>query len=274
MARILLISSLTAASHVGATVSAFVMRRLGVDVAVLPTTLFGRHPGWGAPGGGVTPPKTLRGMWDGVRAQVDQRGRGFDAVMTGYMGHLDHVALAADIIDALKPPHVLVDPVMGDAGEAGGGLYVPEARAEAICDRLVPRAHILTPNHWEWRYITGATDEPASAPPRALAGVRETLVTSVEDGARIGAMLFENGITRRVMHERFDDMPHGGGDALAADYLAHRVLGADPAQSLGTAVSSVFAMMRAAEAMDAGELPFVRAQSTLADAPPLEVETL
>ena len=274
MARILLISSLTATSHVGATVSAFVMRRLGVDVAVLPTTLFGRHPGWGAPGGTVTPPDTLRGMWEGVRAQIQTRGRGFDAVMTGYMGDADHVALAAEIIDALMPAHVLVDPVMGDWDEGGGRLYVPEARAEAICDQLVPRAHIVTPNSWEWRYITGSLAEGRDAPPRALAGTRETLVTSVEDGERIGAMLFARGATHRVLHDRYPDMPHGGGDALAADYLAQRVLGVEPETALGSAVSSVFAMMRAADAMDEGELPFVRAQATLQDAPPLQVETL
>ena len=274
MARILLISSLTAASHVGATVSAFVMRRLGVDVAVLPTTLFGRHPGWGAPGGGITPPDMLRGMWAGVRDQVDDTGRGFDALMCGYMGDEDHVALAAEIIDHLAPAHVLVDPVMGDWGsEAEGRLYVPQARAEAICDHLVPRAHIVTPNSWEWRYITGSNAEPRDAPPRPLAGTRETLVTSVERGAQIGAVLFEGERTHAVMHDRYDDMPHGGGDALAADHLAQRVLGHRPADALGASVSSVFAMMRAADAMDAGELPFVRAQSTLQSAPALPVET-
>ena len=275
MARILLISSFTAASHVGSVVSAFVMRRLGADVSVLPTTLFGRHPGWGAPGGAVTPPELLRGMWDGVRAQVERRGSGFDAVMTGYMGDTDHVDLAASVIDHLKPAHVLVDPVMGDwtEGEAGQ-LYIPQARAEAICDALVPRAHIVTPNSWEWRYITGSLDEPREQPPRPLAGMRETLVTSVEDRGRIGAVLFEGGRTHRVMHDRFEAMPNGGGDALAADYLAQRVLGRAPDEALGSAVSSVFAMMQAAEAMDAGELPFVRAQDTLQTAPPLTVETL
>lgn len=272
VARILLMSSLTAASNVGATVSAFVMRRLGVEVAVLPTTLFGRHPGWGAPGGGVTPPETLRGMWEGVRAQVERRGSGFDAVMTGYLGHEDHVALAVEVMDHLAPAHILVDPVMGD-WDTEGGLYIPQQRAEAICDQLVPRAHIVTPNSWEWRYITGSLDEPRAEPPRPLAGTRETLVTSVEDGERIGAMLFEGGRTHAVMHERFEDMPHGGGDALAADYLAQRVLGRSPADALGPAVSSVFAMMRAADDTDAGELPLVRLQDTLKDAPALEVRT-
>ena len=299
--RCLLISSFCAASHVGSVASAFVMRRLGVDVCVLPTTLFGRHPGWGAPGGGVTDPAQLRSMWEGVRAQMSEHGLHFSAVMTGYMGATEHVALAADIIDALSPAHVLVDPVMGDWGDWGdwgdegdGGLYVPEDRAEAICDLLVPRAQIVTPNAWEWRYITGSLDEPRDAPPRPLAGTRETLVTSVmegvtsvtegvtsvtkgvttvTDGARIGAICFHAGDAHSVMHERFDGMPNGGGDALAGAYLARRLLGLEPGAALQRSVGEVFALMRRADALDAGELPLARAQDVFDGTDPLPLQS-
>lgn len=253
------------------------MRRLGVDVAVLPTTLFGRHPGWGAPGGMVTPAETLRSMWDGLRAQLDAGGRPFDAVMTGYMGDEAHITLAAEAIDLLKPAHILVDPVMGDWNKDApetGRLYIPKDRAEALCDQLVPRAHIVTPNSWEWRYLTGSLEQPRQALPRPLAGMRETLVTSVESEDQIGAMLFAGEDTHRILHDYYPNMPHGGGDALAADYLAQRLLGKTPKDAFGSAVSSVFAMMCAAEAMDAGELPFVRAQDTLQRAKPLTIETL
>ncbi|MGB3456592.1 MAG: hypothetical protein WBA35_09545, partial [Litorimonas sp.] len=86
MTRVLLISSFTSTSHVGSVVSAFVLRRMGVDVTVLPTTLFGRHPGWGAPGGDVVPTDKLTGMWEAVADQLQADGSHFDAVMTGYMG--------------------------------------------------------------------------------------------------------------------------------------------------------------------------------------------
>jgi pyridoxine kinase len=277
VARILLISSLTAGSHVGSTVSAFIMRRLGVDVAVLPTTLFGRHPGWGLPGGTITPPEVLQGMWDGLKAQLDAGGRPFDGIMTGYMGDESHIDLACEAIDTLKPDHILVDPVMGDWDKDAperGRLYIPKNRAEALCDELVPRAHIVTPNSWEWRYLTGSMEEPRADPPRPLAGMRETLVTSVEAQDKIGAMLFSTHKTYRILHDRYPNMPHGGGDALAADYLAHRVLGQSSEAAFSSAISSVFAMMRAADVLDAGELPFVRAQDTLKDAAPLTMETL
>jgi len=274
--RILLISSFTATSHVGAVVSAFVLRRLGINVTVLPTTLFGRHPGWGAPGGGIVPTGQLTDMWEAVHDQTTTLSQPFDAVMTGYMGEVGHVDLAAQIIDTLKPKTVLVDPVMGDGSRTGGGLYISQDRAEAICDALIPRAHIATPNLWEWRYITGNLDEAPDTLPRPLAGTDETLVTSVPDGNRIGALLFEDGKAHRIMHDRYNNVPNGGGDTLAAAYLGQRLRGDNPKEALGHSVSSVFAIMGAADAADAGELPLIRAQRFLdADggAPELTVET-
>jgi pyridoxine kinase len=276
VARILLISSFTASSHVGSVVSAFVLRRMGINVSVLPTTLFGRHPGWGAPGGDVVPTDKLTGMWEAVSAQADRQAQPFDAVMTGYMGEIGHVTLAADIIDTLRPKTVLVDPVMGDGSRTEGGLYIGQDRAEAICDQLIPRAHIATPNLWEWRYMTGNLNEAPDTPPRPLVGINETLITSVTEQDKIGAILFEGGQTHRIMHERYHGVPNGGGDTLAAAYLGQRLRGDDPRAALAHSVSAVFAIMGAAQDIDAGELPVIRAQRFLdADggAPELTVET-
>lgn len=276
VARILLISSFTATSHVGAVVSAFVLRRMGFNVTVLPTTLFGRHPGWGNPGGAAVPTQQLQAMWAAVAAQSEARGQSFDAIMTGYMGEAGHVALSADIIDQVQPPIVLVDPVMGDGSRAREGLYIDAERAEAICDRLIPRAHIATPNLWEWRYITGNLTEASDVMPRPLTGIRETLVTSVVRNTQIGAMLFEGETRHAVLHDRYDGVPNGGGDTLAAAYLGQRLNGVDPADALLRSVSAVFAIMGASDPVDAGELPVIRAQRFLdpdGGAPELTLET-
>lgn len=249
---------------------------MGVNVTVLPTTLFGRHPGWGSPGGAIVPTEQLADMWAAVLLQSETQSLPFDAVMTGYMGETGHVELAASIIDRLQPELVLVDPVMGDGSRAKEGLYIREGRAEAICDLLIPRAHIATPNLWEWRYITGNLAETPDTPPRPLAGVRETLVTSVADADRIGACLFERDRHHTVMHERYDGVPNGGGDTLAAAYLGQRLRGIEPCEALGRSVSAVFAIMGAADTVDAGELPLIRAQRFLdpdGGAPELTVET-
>lgn len=280
--RVLMMSSFTATSHVGSVVSAFVLRRMGIDVTVLPTTLFGRHPGWGPPGGDIVSTDQLRDMWNAALSQSTAQGLPFDAVMTGYMGDVGHVSLAAEIIDTLEPRFTLVDPVMGDGSPTKGGLYISEDRAEAICDQLIPRATIATPNLWEWRFITGNLSEPEDTPPRPLTGIEETLVTSVTSDQTIGAMLFSAGGCYRIQHDRFKSVPNGGGDALAASYLGHRLLGADPQRAMQRSVSAIFAVMQAANATDAGELPLIRAQHFLhsgqdpshGEAPLLAVERL
>ena len=59
MKHALVISSFVAGSNVGGSLAMKVLPQLGCEVALLPTTMLGRHPGWGAPGGGGVPP--LRG---------------------------------------------------------------------------------------------------------------------------------------------------------------------------------------------------------------------
>jgi len=66
MKTALILSSNVAASQVGATASAFCLRRMGINTIVLPTTVLGRHPGWGDPGGKAVPATQLRDMWRAI----------------------------------------------------------------------------------------------------------------------------------------------------------------------------------------------------------------
>ena len=261
MKTILVISSFVAASRVGATASAFCLRRLGHDVVVLPTTLMGRHPGWGKPGGGAVPAARMTKMWEAIKAQDIH----FDAILTGYMGEIEHISLAADIIQSLKTANpaltVLVDPVMGDEGR----LYIPEARALAICKQLIPLASVITPNVWELSYMTNAAGMDARC---------ETLVTSVAINDQIGAEYTSHSSTSVVSHKKFDSVPHGGGDALAGLFLGHHLNDHDPIISMSKAVAGVFKMMTAANELDAGELPLIRTQNEWADPLPLTAKTI
>ena len=254
--KTLILSSTVASSRVGASAASFCLRRLGVETVVLPTTLMGRHPGWGPPGGGATDSAILRDIWSGVAAQNIK----FDAVLTGYMGERAHIDLGVDIIDHVKSNNpdavIAVDPVMGDHG----ALYIPEDRASAIIKSLIPKADFITPNMWELEFITSRT-----------AALPDRLITSVLDGEKIGAV-WQSGATRhQVSHAKFDAVPHGGGDSLAALFLGRLLRGETPASALAKSVSSVFEIMRAADALDAGELPLVRMQAFINDAIALEL---
>jgi len=228
----------------------------------------GRHPGWGAPGGGAAETAQIEDMWQAIRKQ----GLHFDAVLTGYMGHVDHAALSSRIVHEVKQDNpeaiILVDPVMGDEG----ALYIPEDRAMMIKSQLVPLANILTPNAWELSYLTGKESETAPAIARTArdwSADTDILVTSVPVGEDIGALLVTSEEASLVQHKKFDKVPHGGGDALAATYLAHILLGLSPRQALEFSVASIFEVMSAAMKLDAGELPIIRKQDALVQADPL-----
>ena len=271
MKTALVISSYVAASRVGAAASAFCLRRLGVEAIVIPTTVLGRHPGWGAPGGQALEVSHLRDMWTAIKAQNLK----FDAVMTGYLAEDRHIDIAAEIISDVKTENpdaiILIDPVMGDDGR----LYVPESRADALITKLLPLADIITPNAWELSFIT---DKPAAD----LETIVETLsnlntaclVTSVPHGDTIGAVFVDGPARYFVHHEAFTSVPQGGGDSLAATFLAHLLTGGLRRDALAKSVASIFAILSVAVAENTDELPLVREQDALVIAKPLPIEIL
>lgn len=271
MKTALVISSFVAASRVGASASAFCLRRLGIETVTLPTTLLGRHPGWGPPGGAPVLSETLESMWEGIKAKDIK----FDAVLTGYVTSPSQIDLASQIIKQTKHTNpnalIVVDPVMGDNGR----LYVDEAVAEAIKTHLLPLADLITPNVWELGYLTALPVESQieifNAARKAHTG---TIVTSVPDEDRIGAALISGNKAAVVSHKRFTSTPHGGGDALAGTVLAHCLLGLSPEDALSKAVASIFEIISAANAEDAGELPLIRRQAALETATPLTIQEL
>ena len=271
MKTTLVISSYVAASRVGATASAFCLRRLGIDTIVIPTTVLGRHPGWGDPGGEALSAKHLRSMWAAIKTQNIH----IDAVMTGYLAEDEHINVALDIISDVKAANpdavILIDPVMGDNGK----LYVPESRAIAITENLLPAADIITPNVWELSYITKTpTDDFTNILNTASTLHSASLITSVVHENSIGAIFIDSPARYYVHHKEFASVPHGGGDSLAATFLAHLLMGDLRRDALAKSVASIFAILSAAVAEDAGELPLIREQDALVIAKPLPIEIL
>jgi len=275
---VLIISSFVAASRVGATASAFCLRKLGHEVVILPTTLMGRHPGWGAPGGGAVDVNHLRDMWTAIKDQNIK----FDAVLTGYMGQGEHIPLTVDIIQHVKSinpkAYVLVDPVMGDLTPDGGRLYIPELRAKAICNSLLPLADIITPNLWELGYITGQNLSTAQDSLAALRGINASaIITSVPFKDEIGAVLYDGNVAAQSHHEKFARVPHGGGDSLAGLYLGHYLCGDTARLAMRKSVSTLFQIMRMAQEIyhgtsekPMGELPLIQSQDAILNSPPLD----
>jgi pyridoxine kinase len=269
---VLIISSFVAASRVGGGAQAMVLARLGLEPILVPSVQLGRHPGFGAPGGKPVDAETMASMLRGVDAQGHfQR---LAAVMTGYFALAEQVAVAADAIAMARSgsPEVMVvvDPIMGDA-EAG--LYVREVVADAIEQRLIPRADLIAPNAWE---LSRLIDAPVDSIDAALRGARSldrpVLVSSVPAGADIGTLYVDANGAWLALHPRAPSAPKGTGDLLTALFTAARVAGRTPRGALAAAVGGVAEAV--AQAGEADELPVGAMPLKLAPSKRVRVERL
>lgn len=262
MARVLILSSFVAASRVGGGAQALALARLGIEPLLVPTVLYGRHPGYGAPGGEAVEPEVFEAMLGGVEAQG--LFSGMDAAITGHFSSAEQVAIAAVALARVRraSPSVrlIVDPIMGDADK---GLYVREPVAEALAAELVPDADILAPNAWELARLSGReVGDPASAVAAARALGRPTLVSSVEAEDGIGVVYIDAGGAWLAVHPRRRHAPKGTGDLLTAIFAAALVQDRAPAEALELAVGVVAEAVEDAASVD--ELPISALPTTLA----------
>ncbi|MCB1341215.1 MAG: pyridoxal kinase [Pseudooceanicola sp.] len=219
--RIVMLSSWVASGHVGLSAGAPMVQALGHEVVQLPTVMLSNHPGFPPVSGRAVDVAQLAGMAEALEANGWLVG--VDALLTGYLPSAAHVEFAAALAARLRA-RVVVDPVLGDVPK---GLYVPGEVAEAIRDRLVPRADVLTPNLFELSWLTGMpvrTLAEVTAAARALG--REVLVTSAPSGpGRIGVLRVADRLSRWSAPMRAG-VPQGTGDAFAALIAAGLPVGA------------------------------------------------
>ena len=256
MAKIAILSSFVATSRVGGLAQALVFAALGHEASLIPTVLFGRHPGLGAPGGGAVGPETFEGVLHG--AEANQGISTARMILTGYFALPAQVKMAADAIDRTKlnlhPPFVLVDPILGDAAS---GLYVkPEVEA-AIREHLIPRADLIAPNLWELSRLTGqsiATAQEAVIAARSLNA--PVLVSSVPAGEdQIGVLHVGAASAWLAAHARAFNAPKGTGDLLTALFAAAMLEGASNDTALIRATGGVADAVEAAVAAGLPDLP-------------------
>ncbi len=184
------------------------------------------------------------------------------------------VAAAARLRAARPGAIVACDPVMGDEAT---GLYVPAAVAEAISRRVVPAADVVTPNGFELARLAGrrvGDVETALAAARAVLeqGPRLVLVTSLEQrGAEpTVTMLAVTGAAAWSVVTPWlaiEPAPNGGGDAVAALFLAHLLKGAEPPEALAASAAAIHAVFAATQAAGRRELALIEAQAALAEPP-------
>lgn len=271
---ILAISSQVVAGHVGNSAAQFVLQVLGHDVWAVPTVLLSHHPGHARPAGRATSADELAALL----ASLTDGGwmESVSAVMTGYFASPQQTEIAAQTIRTLTTAWpglpVLIDPIIGDADEAGTRVYVADGVPEAIRDTLMPLATMTTPNVFELSILTDTPwplRDPSAIFKAAMAlPAPETLVTSVPGSSpgMIANLAFDGKTLTRHETPMSISPPNGVGDVTAAVYLGNRLKGVPVSKAAAAATGTVSALIARARNDNLRELPLIAGRADIVDA--------
>ncbi|MFT3969809.1 MAG: pyridoxal kinase PdxY [Micropruina sp.] len=271
MTTILSIQSSVAYGHVGNSAATFPLMRSGVEVWPVLTVHFSNHTGYGEWRGPLLAAEDVAEVIRGI----DDRGvlPRVDAVLSGYQGA---EAVGAVVLDAValvkeRSPRAIYccDPVMGDVGR---GFFVRPGIPEFMRDQVVPKAQIVTPNHFELDFLTGrethTLDEVIEAAHALRAvGPETVLVTSVvtdtteDDSLTMLAVTGEGAW--QVTTPRLDRTFTGSGDLTAAMFLAHWLRTQSAADAVGATADIVYSVLKQTADSGLPELQLVAAQDEI-----------
>ena len=169
---------------------------------------------------------------DQVRAVVTDMG--VDAVKIGMLFDEPTIEAVDEALDLIGDAPIVLDPVM--VAESGAVLLKPEAK-QALVERIVPRATVVTPNAAEARELTGLDGD---ASPEDLARAVHGLgpkVAVVTGGHLDGAdRYFDGEILEEIKGPRHSDgAAHGSGCTHSSALAARLAYGDTPLEAARTA---------------------------------------
>lgn len=271
MTTILSIQSSVAYGHVGNSAATFPLMRSGVEVWPVLTVHFSNHTGYGEWRGPLLAAddvaEVIRGIDDrGVLPRVD-------AVLSGYQGAKEVGAVVLEAVELVKQrsPRAIYccDPVMGDVGR---GFFVRPGIPEFMRDRVVPKADIVTPNHFELDFLTGRESHTLDAVIDAahalrVRGPETVLVTSVVVDGTADDELTMLAVTGegawQVVTPRLDRIFTGSGDLTAAMFLANYLRSGSAAEAVGQTGDIVYSVLKQTSESGLSELQLVAAQDEI-----------
>ncbi len=273
--QVLSIQSSVAYGHVGNSAAVFPLQRLGHDVWPVNTVHFSNHTGYGEWRGPLLAPADVADVLRGV----EERGvlASVDAVLSGYQGDPAVGQVILDAVDRVRAANPAAtyccDPVMGDVGR---GMFVRPGIPEFMRDQVVPRADVVTPNHFELDFLADRSTASMAEVLAAVevvrdAGPRDVLVTSVlveeTPAESIDVVAVSEAGAWAVTTPLLPISVNGLGDVTAALYLAHLHESGAPEVALGRVASTVFAILEATLAAGGREIALVAAQDAIAHPP-------
>jgi hydroxymethylpyrimidine/phosphomethylpyrimidine kinase len=166
-----------------------------------------------------------------LRAQIDACFDDFEigAVKLGMLANAETIHAVADALEAYKPRHVVLDPVM--VATSGAKLLEDDA-LDAVRVRLLPMASILTPNIPEAELLAGMRIGDAASALEAMRRLRAMGAPAVllkgghlEEGNAVVDRYADAGTEASFLHARLPLQAHGTGCTLASAIAANLCLG-------------------------------------------------
>ncbi len=275
MKTILSIQSFVSYGHVGNSSVVFPLQRLGYQVWPIHTVQFSNHTGYGEWKGAIFEPEHISEIFEGIK----ERGvlSQCNAMLTGYMGSPQLGNVMQNILGELIQvnPNLLYccDPVMGDVGR---GFFVKPGIPEYFRDKLVPKAHIVTPNQFELEYLSDMkiTDlaTAITASRKLIAqGPKIVLLTSLilanDSDEFINMMVVDAKDAYLVKTPFLPISVNGAGDLTAALFTAFYLPKKDIKFALESCAARVFAVLEKTHQQGSREIQIIQAQDTLINPP-------
>ncbi len=270
--NVLSVQSTVAYGHVGNAAAAFPLQRLGHEVWPVNTVNYSNHPGYGDYVGGIY----RAGDVADILGAIEARGafERCDAILTGFMGSADigrEVLAAIGRIKAANPEALFVlDPVMGDAER---GIYVAEGLPRFFREEAMAKADIVVPNVFELAHLTGHTIkdiETAANAAQSLMRVGDSgdgpsmvVVTGLRHESEISVLLVTDGQAWQATTPLVNIPSWGAGDAFTALFLGSYFNLHDARAAVVRAVSSIYGLFVATEALNADALALIEGQKEI-----------
>jgi hydroxymethylpyrimidine/phosphomethylpyrimidine kinase len=195
-----------------------------------------------------------------LRAQIDACFDDFaiGAVKLGMLANAEVIHAVADALEAHRPVHVVLDPVM--VATSGARLLADDAY-EALRTRLLPLSTLLTPNIPEAEMLLGRSIGDAEAADAALAALRDLGAAAVllkgghlDEGDVVIDRYDDGRMDAEFIHARIAVGAHGSGCTLASAIAANLCRGFDLPSACEAAIDYVHRALALGHAPGRGDV--------------------
>ena len=272
MKNVLSIQSHVVYGFAGNKSATFPMQLLGVDVWALNTVQFSNHTQYGKWTGMVIPQEQIREIVTGL--DNIEKLQECDALLSGYLGsaeQVDQILFALEQIKLRNPNALyLCDPVMPHPKKI---CVVANGVCEALIEKAIPVADIMTPNLHELRQLTefpiNTFDDVLKAVNALISkGVKKVLVKHLGSAGKINdpdtfeiIMATAEGVWHlsRPLYQ-FNFEPVGVGDLIAGTFLANLLNGKSDVEAFEAMNNEVAGVMKTTFELGSYELQTIAAR--------------